>query len=310
MLKILAVLVPTFFLAVSGQCDWGTYGEHCNLTCPVNCALVPSRNLQHCNRDTGKCSAGCRRGWHGDLCDQSCSTNCLNKTCNLQTGHCTLGCYGTNIGDFCNSTRECDRGLYGDTCKHPCNRNCVEERCNQKTGVCVLGCNGTYTGEFCNITTVSNIKEEADNLAAILVPVFLVVAVFATVVAVVVVLLWRRRKNRAQNAGASFNEDLLLSRGHTDEDGAEAEEKTPPETGIMTEDLLLQRMAQAEVLFEKTTIYHTVRKELKKHKHVTMSGTAGGGKTAIALVLGKQYNDRGFKVFWLLMFAKSICAAV
>ncbi|XP_046547251.1 protein draper-like isoform X2 [Haliotis rubra] len=233
MLNIFAVLVPTFFLVVPGDrlCEWGKYGEHCNLTCPVNCALVPSRNVQYCNRNTGKCLGGCRRGWHGDLCDQSCSTNCLNRTCNQQTGHCTLGCNGTNTGDFCNSTRQCGRGWYGDTCEHPCSSNCVEERCNQTTGVCVLGCNGTYTREICNITTVSNIKEEADNLAAILVPVFLVVAVFA---AVVVVLLWRRRKNRAQNAGASFNEELLLSRGHTDEEGASSGE-TPVQTGNMNE---------------------------------------------------------------------------
>ncbi|XP_067653396.1 uncharacterized protein [Haliotis asinina] len=285
MLNLFVVLMPAFFLVIAEetQCEWGKYGEHCNLTCPVNCALVPPSTRQHCQKDTGKCSAGCGRGWHGDLCDQSCSTNCPNKTCNQQTGHCTLGCIGHNSGDFCN---KCVSGWYGDTCEQPCSRNCLKERCNQTSGVCTLGCNGTSAGEFCNITTVANIKEEADNLTAILVPVVLV-AVVVTVGTVVVVLLWRRRRNSAQHA----NE-------------ATVEEMTPLQTGITSEDLLQQKMEEAENVFEKTGIYYTVKKELETHRHVTLCGTAGGGKTTIALKLGKQYKNRGFKVYFVIDVCK------
>ncbi|XP_046547249.1 protein draper-like [Haliotis rubra] len=223
-----SLYIPVFLvstsLAVTGdrQCEWGKYGEHCNLTCPVNCALVPPRNVQYCDRNTGKCLGGCQNSWHGDLCDQSCSTSCLDKTCNKQTGHCTLGCYGNNMGFFCNGTGECDRGWYGDTCEHPCSSNCVEERCHHSTGVCTLGCSGTYTGEFCNIITETSLtpavnkKEEIISLITTPARVFLfgviavvLVVILATVVQVMLFLRWRRHVKSSQRPATADGEGLL-----------------------------------------------------------------------------------------------------
>ncbi|XP_046547231.1 uncharacterized protein LOC124257262 [Haliotis rubra] len=96
----------------------------------------------------------------------------------------------------------------------------------------------------------------------------------------------------------------LLSPGHMDEEGAETKETIPLQTGIMNEDLLQQEMMQTESVFMKTDIYYKVKKELETHRHVTMSGTVGGGKKSIALVLGKQYNDRGFKVLFVVDVCK------
>ncbi|XP_048251599.1 scavenger receptor class F member 1-like isoform X1 [Haliotis rufescens] len=199
-------LLP-FFVVVQGYtvCKWGLHGEHCNLTCPQNCALLPPLDVPYCDTDTGKCSEGCQRGWHGDLCNQDCNRNCIQQTCNHQTGHCTLGCSGTNTGFFCHDTGECGRGWYGDLCQHPCSINCLEERCNHTTGACKLGCSGTYTGEFCNTTKVVNNKEDANSLDAVLELLSLNVAVAATVAGavtltvtftVIVFLRWRTRKNR------------------------------------------------------------------------------------------------------------------
>ncbi|XP_048251604.1 scavenger receptor class F member 2-like [Haliotis rufescens] len=163
MLGLVQLLLP-FFVAAQGytECKWGLHGEHCNLPCPQNCALLPPLDVPYCDTDTGKCSGGCQRGWHGDLCDQDCSRNCLGQTCIHQTGHCTLGCSGNNAGHFCNNTRDCGHGWYGDLCQHPCSINCVEEKCNHATGACILGCSGTNKGKFCNTTKVNN-KEDTNS---------------------------------------------------------------------------------------------------------------------------------------------------
>ncbi|XP_048251518.1 protein draper-like [Haliotis rufescens] len=219
MLPLFQLLLP-FSVAVQDYtvCEWGLYGEHCNLTCSQNCALLPPLDVPYCDTDTGKCSEGCQRGWHGDLCNQDCSRNCLEHTCNHQTGHCTLGCSGTNTGHFCNDTRDCGHGWYGDLCQHPCSINCLEERCNHATGACILGCSGTYTGEFCNTTKVVNNKEDANSLTdkqvAVALNVATVVGVTVTLtVSVIVYLRWRRRKNSSQGPDV---EKVLMKRCNDD----------------------------------------------------------------------------------------------
>ncbi|XP_048251586.1 uncharacterized protein LOC124122349 [Haliotis rufescens] len=307
MLRLCALLVTTF-MAVQGNidCERGKYGEHCNLTCPQNCALVQPSNLQFCTRHTGKCSEGCQRGWHGYLCNQNCSVNCLNTTCNQQTGHCTHGCNGQNRGDFCNITGGCGRGWYGDLCQHPCSINCVEERCHHTTGVCILSCNETNPGDFCNITKGSQMdihnNEKAKRLAVILVPVFLI-AIIAVFVTVIVLLIWRRRNKRPQDTSDAFIRQPQATSGDTDEEGDAVEMEPLINSGVMSEDIMDMEMSKAGEAFVKTETYRRVKQTLKEHGHVTLSGFAGGGKTAIASQLLKHCKKRGF----LIVHVTDVC---
>ncbi|XP_071078436.1 serine/threonine-protein phosphatase 6 regulatory ankyrin repeat subunit B-like [Haliotis cracherodii] len=82
-------------------CDWGRFGETCNQACPPGCALGSGRNTNYCQTDTGTCTRGCRRGWHGDRCEKLCGGNCIADTCHQGSGHCTHGCRGRYTGEFC-----------------------------------------------------------------------------------------------------------------------------------------------------------------------------------------------------------------
>ncbi|XP_071115843.1 uncharacterized protein [Haliotis cracherodii] len=277
MLRLCALLVTTF-MAVQGntECEWGKYGKHCNQTCPRNCAFVPPSNLQYCTRDTGKCSEGCQRGWHGYLCNQDCSVNCLNKTCNQQTGHCTHGCNGQNRGDFCNIT------------------------------------GGSLMDEHVN--------EKANRLLVILVPVFLI-AIIAVLVTVIVLLRWRRWNKRPQDtndaliwqpqttSGGTDEESDTLGEGPSsnreimNEEGDAVEMEPLINSGVMSEDSMDMEMSKAGESFVKTQTYRRVKQTLKDHGHVTLSGFAGGGKTAIALQLLKHCKKRGF----LIVHVTDVC---
>ncbi|XP_048251598.1 uncharacterized protein LOC124122347 isoform X3 [Haliotis rufescens] len=295
MLRLFQLVLP-FFVAVQGYtaCNWGLYGEHCNLTCPQNCARLPPFDVPYCNTDTGKCSEGCQRGWHGDLCNQDCSRNCLEQRCNHQTGHCTLGCSGTNTGFFCDDPGECGRGWYGDLCQHPCSINCVEERCNHATGACILGCNGTYTGEFCNNTKAVNSKEEANSLAAVLVIVFLTAA-GAVIVPVKVFLRWRREQYRAQGQSSAEVEHFLPESSN---------EESPTNRGVLSEKELEEEMRKTANAFVATNNYGIVKLALETHGHVTMGGVEGEGKKDIALKLGKEYRDKGYELVYVVDILK------
>ncbi|XP_048242774.1 uncharacterized protein LOC125375882 [Haliotis rufescens] len=82
-------------------CDWGRFGETCDQACPPGCALGSDRNTNYCQTDTGTCTRGCRRGWHGDRCEKLCGWNCIANTCHQGSGHCTHGCRGRYTGEFC-----------------------------------------------------------------------------------------------------------------------------------------------------------------------------------------------------------------
>ncbi|XP_071078472.1 uncharacterized protein [Haliotis cracherodii] len=82
-------------------CDWGRFGETCDQACPPGCALGSDRNTNYCQTDTGTCTRGCRRGWHGDRCEKLCGRNCIADICHQGSGHCTHGCRGRYTGEFC-----------------------------------------------------------------------------------------------------------------------------------------------------------------------------------------------------------------
>ncbi|XP_048247737.1 uncharacterized protein LOC124119968 [Haliotis rufescens] len=82
-------------------CDWGRFGETCDQACPPGCALGSDRNTNYCQTDTGTCTRGCRRGWHGDRCEKLCGGNCIADSCHQGSGHCTHGCRRRYTGEFC-----------------------------------------------------------------------------------------------------------------------------------------------------------------------------------------------------------------
>ncbi|XP_071116435.1 uncharacterized protein [Haliotis cracherodii] len=82
-------------------CDWGRFGETCDQACPPGCALGSDRNTNFCQTDTGTCTRGCRRGWHGDRCEKLCGGNCIVDICHQGSGHCTHGCRGRYTGESC-----------------------------------------------------------------------------------------------------------------------------------------------------------------------------------------------------------------
>ncbi|XP_046547236.1 uncharacterized protein LOC124257263 isoform X2 [Haliotis rubra] len=66
--------------------------------------------------------------------------------------------------------------------------------------------------------------------------------------------------------------------------------------GVMSRDWLDKQVMRTKKVFVKTGIYDRVKEKLETEGHVTMSGAAGGGKTAIALMLGKHYEEeQGFR---------------
>ncbi|XP_067653328.1 uncharacterized protein [Haliotis asinina] len=74
-------------------------------------------------------------------------------------------------------------------------------------------------------------------------------------------------------------------------------------SGVLSQDVLDNELAETKKHFIQTSIYQKVQEELEKHGHVAMSGAAGGGKTSIALMLGSHYQQMGF----LLIFVVDIC---
>ncbi|XP_071116431.1 uncharacterized protein [Haliotis cracherodii] len=162
---MLGSMLVTVFAAVHGVrvCDFGKYGQNCDLPCSEDCGLFLETNLRPCHKDTGKCLQGCVRGRHGDHCDQLCSQNCINTTCNQGNGGCTIGCIDGYIGYFCNTTDPtvqnsivCDMGKYGQNCDRPCSEDCglfLETKirpCHKDTGKCLQGCVRGRHGDHCD----------------------------------------------------------------------------------------------------------------------------------------------------------------
>ncbi|XP_046582749.1 uncharacterized protein LOC124290105 isoform X2 [Haliotis rubra] len=71
---------------------------------------------------------------------------------------------------------------------------------------------------------------------------------------------------------------------------------TSDNAGIMSTDAVDREVAKTRDVFVEASSYKKVKDILEQHGHVTMSGAAGGGKTSIALMLGSDYQQRGFQL--------------
>ncbi|XP_046341648.2 uncharacterized protein LOC124122611 isoform X1 [Haliotis rufescens] len=246
-------------LAIQGQgeeCPLGKYGKNCDETCSANCAPSSTDESVYCDKLTGRCSEGCKSGWHGDRCNHQCSKNCLNNVCNVQNGACSK-CKEHFSGDYCETAiqgqgEECPQGKYGASCDETCSANCAPSpdksvHCHKLTGKCSEGCNRGWHGDRCKqpcskncLNNVCNVQNGAcskckehfsgddcetgttppPNLAAILTPVILILAVIA-VLAAIGVIVYKRKSKKPQK--------------HVDTEGHEGEPLNPPpeETSIL-----------------------------------------------------------------------------
>ncbi|XP_048249071.1 serine/threonine-protein phosphatase 6 regulatory ankyrin repeat subunit B-like isoform X2 [Haliotis rufescens] len=297
-MQLLYPFLMIVILETHGQtnCEWGKYGENCSKDCPSTCILDPVRNLTHCHKETGKCSEGCVPGWFEDLCDHACSKNCLINTCNRQNGICTFGCDGDYTGDFCNSIR-------GTTATPP-------------------GESSTYTSPT---TPSESNTETTPDLAAILVPVFLILVVVIAVVLFILFFYKRKRKRgdtkgiidavtwvlpcwrttdtagTAARSSAGENELLMAEEGGATSDG-DAESTCSfdlVEDEALPFGSLEQRLKDVRKVFVKTESFKQMKEKLKTFGHVTISGSPGEGKTSMALMLGAEYRKQGYELVLL-----------
>ncbi|XP_067653391.1 serine/threonine-protein phosphatase 6 regulatory ankyrin repeat subunit B-like [Haliotis asinina] len=253
-----------FIFEANGQnsCDWGKYGENCNKDCPSTCITNTVKKQIHCQKETGRCSEGCVPGWYEDLCDKACSKNCLRNICNRQNGICTFGCSGNYTGEFCNK---------------------------RKASVVL---------EISKEAPSDSNTAQPTNLAAILVPVFLVVIiVFIVIVYFCVDFCRRKRKSRptpTRYASSDEAASLVEKQPETPQCTSTEDQDTPTTLTLQT-DLPYQLKNTSDVFFE-TDSFKKVKEMLEKFGHVTISGAPGAGKTSMALMLGAEYRTQGYEV--------------
>ena len=102
------------------KCIPGRHGSSCHLYCPLSCLDIL------CDKDSGKCTSGCRHGYYriGGDC-QPCPEHCNRCTDNSE---CT----------------SCNDGYYGTLCQSNCPHNCKNQKCDKLLGHCMDGCTGGY----------------------------------------------------------------------------------------------------------------------------------------------------------------------
>ncbi|CAC5365498.1 unnamed protein product [Mytilus coruscus] len=138
------------------SCDVGKFGGKCLRDCSANCLSSP------CDHVTGKCKAGCEKGWEGFNCTEECSEGhfgwgcletcdgCIANECSHINGVCKNSSVckpGYVYGKYCNQT--CDAWHFGTNCNKWC--NCLNKPCNVFTGECPNGgCKLGWTGDSCD----------------------------------------------------------------------------------------------------------------------------------------------------------------
>ncbi|XP_046336894.2 ankyrin-3-like isoform X2 [Haliotis rufescens] len=286
----LALLILIVEAYGEDSCGWGKYGDKCDKDCPLTCISDPVRNLRHCHKETGKCSEGCVPGWFEDLCDHACTRNCLRNTCNRQNGICTFGCSGNYTGDFCN--------IIPGTSRTP------PREYSTRTSA-------TPPREHSTHTTPT---EKTLDLAAILVPVFLILV---AVLAVVVFILRKRKKRKTRRIRDALAAIIPRWRRTNTASSADEEEPFFTERGgeafatskrdddsicSFVDDVNLLSDDQEEVIkdikkaYVETETFKKVKEKLETFGHVTISGAPGSGKTSMALMLGDEYRWQGYEL--------------
>ncbi|XP_071099055.1 serine/threonine-protein phosphatase 6 regulatory ankyrin repeat subunit B-like [Haliotis cracherodii] len=286
----LALLI--FIVEAYGEdsCGWGKYGDKCDKDCPLNCISHPVRNLKHCHKKTGKCSEGCVLGWFEDLCDHACTRNCLRNTCNRQNGICSFGCDGDYTGDFCN--------IIPGTSRTP------PREYSTRTSAAPPREHSTHTSP----------TETTPDLAAILVPVFLILVV---VLAVVVFILRKRKSGKNRRIPDALAAIIPRLRRTNTASSADEEEPFFTERGgeafatskrdddsicSFVDDVNLLSDDHEEVIrdikkaYVETETFKKVKEKLETFGHVTISGAPGSGKTSMALMLGAEYRKQGYEL--------------
>ncbi|XP_067679292.1 scavenger receptor class F member 1-like isoform X2 [Haliotis asinina] len=158
------------------QCAPGYYSANCSIPCPLQCRESYG-NVILCDRESGRCSEGCKPTWWGSTCENRCSNSCRNSICLYRDGSCHLGCEDGLTGKYCNKTcsigcgnstcypngacvGHCNIGYYGQSCDRICSDKCIARDCvlknNTELPVCTEGCVGGWQPPSCDVSCKAN----------------------------------------------------------------------------------------------------------------------------------------------------------
>ncbi|XP_071098473.1 uncharacterized protein [Haliotis cracherodii] len=219
--------------------------------------------------------AACEWGKYGENCDTRCPPNCQvnpqrNLThCNKDTGECSDGCI---------------TGWYDPQCDQHCSKNCLDNVCNHGNGHCTRGCSGNQIGDFCEVTEDVKVKtDETTGVSTAHVAVIITISLVASIVIIIVAVVIKRRRQRSNRRRSTRR-----PKAGTDPEDPEGE---PLLSNILKR--------ETEQVFVVTALYNKVKERLEKFRHVTISGAAGEGKTSMALMLGSEYQNKGYELYFV-----------